>query len=190
MSYKTLIQIFLIFLALYLSFYFYLKISEPKKKHDNQKIESNSIHSNDSPELKNITYESKSLDGTKFIINAESGEFLDEKKNRVFMKNVKTTIILTNGDKIILVSNEGLYDLDKSIINFISQVRLDYLDHKIESEKLDVFFKENLVEAYNNLRYIGKNYNLIADKASIDLFSRNIEIFTFDQSKVKVLNTN
>lgn len=190
MSSKTLIQIFLISLSLCLSFYFYLKISEPKKNYDNQKIDSNSIHSDDAPELKNISYESKSLDGTQFIINAESGEFLDEKKNRVFMKNVKTSIILTNGEEIILVSKNGLYDLDKSIINFINQVRLDYLDHKIESEKLDVFFKENLVEAYDNLRYKGTNYDLIADKASINLFNRNIEIFMFDQSKVKVLNTN
>ena len=190
MNSKTLIQIFLISLSLCLSFYFYLKISEPKKNYDNQKIDSNSIHFDDAPELKNISYESKSLDGTQFIINAESGEFLDEKKNRVFMKNVKTSIILTNGEEIILVSKKGLYDLDKSIINFTNQVRLDYLDHKIESEKLDVFFKENLVEAYDNLRYKGTNYDLIGDKASINLFNRNIEIFMFDQSKVKVLNTN
>ena len=80
MSSKTLIQIFLISLSLCLSFYFYLKISEPKKNYDNQKIDSNSIHFDDAPELKNISYESKSLDGTQFIINAESGEFLDEKK--------------------------------------------------------------------------------------------------------------
>ena len=58
------------------------------------------------------------------------------------------------------------------------------------SSQLDVFFKENLVEAYDNLRYRGTNYDLIADKASINLFNRNIEIFMFDQSKVKVLNTN
>ena len=106
------------------------------------------------------------------------------------MKNVKTSIILTNDEEIILVSKKGLYDLDKSIINFINEVRLDYLDHKIESEKLDVFFKENLVEAYDNLRYKGTNYDLIADKASINLFNRNIEIFMFDQSKIKILNTN
>ena len=52
------------------------------------------------------------------------------------------------------------------------------------------FLKKNLVEAYDNLRYKGTNYNLIVDKASINLFNRNIEIFMFDQSKVKVLNTN
>jgi len=80
MSYKTLIQIFLISLSLCLSFYFYLMISESRKNYSNQKIDSNSIHSDYAPELKNISYESKSLDGTQFIINAETGEFLDEKK--------------------------------------------------------------------------------------------------------------
>ena len=187
MSYKTLTQVLLFIILLIILFYYYNKIYEFQNFNDQEELKLNSENLNESTELKNVTYETKALDGTQYLINSKSGEFLSEKKNTVFLKDVTILIKLTNSDEIILVSKEGFYDTENNSIKLVDEVRLNYLDHVVESKKFDIFFNKNLIEAYDNLRYKGPNYKLIADKSIIDLVNRDIKIFMFDNSKVKIL---
>ena len=66
-------------------------------------------------------------------------------------------------------------------------MELDYLNHRINSDNIDIFFTESKLEAYNNLVYRNSDINLIADKVELDLLTKNTKIFMFDNSKVKII---
>ena len=91
---------------------------------------------------------------------------------------------------IKLSSLNAKYNIIDSDTNFFNNVRLDYLNHNVVAENIDIFFKEAKLEAYNNLVYKNLDLSLIADKVEIDLITKNSKIFMFDDKKVRVFKEN
>jgi len=191
MNFKTLFQVFLIFLVLFISFIFYFNYfysSEPKEK----KIKETSADIKD-PSIsegnivKEIVYESFDSNGNNYIINSDSGNFSNDNKEEILMTNVTALIVLKNGNKINLKSKNAKYNTQNSNTKFFYNVELDYLQHKINSDNIDIFFTESKLEAYNNLVYRNSDINLIADKVELDLLTKDTKIFMFDNSKVKII---
>ena len=137
--------------------------------------------------IKNILYESYDNKGNKFFIKSDTGSFYEEYEDEVYMTNVSAKIILNNGNYIILLSDNARYNTANSNTNFINNVKLKYLDHKVNSDNIDVIFTESKLEAYNNLNYRNSDINLVADKVELDLLTKNTKIFMFDNSKVKII---
>jgi hypothetical protein len=191
MNNKTLSQVFLIFLALLLSAFFYFNYfykggfeENSKQKIDAYEDSSKKVEGNT---IKNILYESYDNKGNKFIIKSETGSFNKEYEDEVYMADVSAEIILDNGNTIILVSDNAKYNAANSNTNFINNVKLEYLDHKVNSDNIDVIFTESKLAAFNNLIYRNSNINLVADKIELDLLTKNTKIFMFDSSKVKII---
>ena len=103
------------------------------------------------------------------------------------MTNVTALIVLKNGNKITLKSKYANYNTQNSNTRFFNDVELDYLNHRINSDNIDIFFTESKLEAYNNLVYRNSDINLMADKVELDLLTKNTKIFMFDNSKVKII---
>ena len=103
------------------------------------------------------------------------------------MINVEAKIDLANGTFIRLVSDTAKYNSSNSNTKFIKNVRLGYLEHKINSNNINVIFTESKIEAYNNLIYRNSDIKLSADKVELDLITKNTKIFMFDNSKVKII---
>ena len=191
MNLKTLFQVFLIFLVLLISSIFYLnyfhssKPKEIKKKETSAAIKDASISEGNT--VKEIIYESFDSNGNNYIINSDSGTFDDNNKEEILMTNVTALIILKNGNKITLKSKNAKYNTQSSDTRFFYDVELDYLNHRINSDNIDIFFTESKLEAYNNLVYRNSDINLIADKVELDLLTKNTKIFMFDNSKVKII---
>jgi len=191
MSNKTLSQVFLILLALLLSAFLYFNYfyradfeKNSKQKADDYKKSLKSVKGNT---IKNILYESYDNKGNKFFIKSDTGSFYEEYEDEVYMTNVSAKIILNNGNYIILLSDNARYNTANSNTNFINNVKLKYLDHKVNSDNIDVIFTESKLEAYNNLNYRNSDINLVADKVELDLLTKNTKIFMFDNSKVKII---
>ena len=102
------------------------------------------------------------------------------------MTKVSAIIELNDKTSISLFSLNARYNILNNDTNFFNNVKLDYLDHKIKAENIDVFFKDSKLEAYNNLVYRNLDLNLIADKVEVDLIEKNSKIFMFDDDKVKI----
>ena len=191
MNFKTLFQVFLIFLVLLISFIFYFNYfhsSEPKEtkiKETSADIKDPNISEGNI--VKEIIYESFDSNGNNYIINSDSGTFSDNNKEEILMTNVTALIILKNGNKITLKSKNAKYNTQNSNTRFFYDVELDYLNHRINSDNIDIFFTESKLEAYNNLVYRNSDINLIADKVQLDLLTKNTKIFMFDNSKVKII---
>ncbi len=103
------------------------------------------------------------------------------------MINVSAKINLKNGTTIFLESKNAIYNTVTNDTNFYNEVKLIYLDHKINSNNLDISFKNNKLEAYNDLVYTNLDVNLVADKAELDLLTLDSKIYMFDNSQVKII---
>jgi hypothetical protein len=191
MSNKTKLQFFLILLVLFLCIVFYLIYfsKNDTKLTSKQKIITNTDISESSKgsSIKDILYESYDDKGNKFIIKSKTGTFDEKKKEEINMINVEAKIILVNGAIVTLMSETARYNSFNSNTKFIKNVKLEYLDHKINSDNIDVIFTKSKIEAYNNLIYKNSDIILSADKVELDLFTKNTKISMFNNSKVKII---
>ena len=191
MNYKTSFQVFLISLTLLISGIFYLKYfykkdytdsSEPEKVFDTNKkglSEGNT--------MRKLSYESYDNNGNIYTIKSDFGKFNKEKEDEILMTNVSAQIKFTNSTFIYLFSKYAKYNPTNSDTKFYENVELEYLDHKINSNNIDIFFTESKLEAYNNLVYKNPDTKLKADKVELDLITKNSKIFMFDNSTVKII---
>ena len=67
---------------------------------------------------------------------------------------------------------------------------MKFLEHHIFCENLNIFFNENLIEAFNNLNYKNLNIIMLADKIEIDLLTKNSKIYNFNDNNVIIKNSN
>ena len=194
MNYKRLIQIILIFFALSLTLYFYFKYFNQIRFNEkiNQEVLSDNNLTKDPKgnTVTKLTYENYDIRGNKYIIESKVGKFNDENKEEILMENVSAYIELKNGKRVNLKSDEAIYNSTNSDTNFFGNVELDYLEHMINADNIDVIFNTNQLTAYNNLIYKNFDLNLIADKVEIDLISKNTKISMFDDTKIKIIKEN
>ena len=194
MNSKTSIQIilaviiFIIFGIFYYKYFYKQSLDEGK----NQKIE---ILEEEKSKLagniiKSINYNSEDKNGNIYFIESEYGEFSGEDENIIFMTKVKAIIKLSDGSIMNLESNNAKYNVSSNDTNFFNNVRLDYSDHSVNADNIDVFFKDGKLAAYSNLVYKNLNLDLFADKVEIDLISKNSKIFMYDNKKIKILKKN
>ena len=190
MRYKTLFQVFLIFLALFISSIFYFKYFHKKNiskivNEGEKKIDKNDITIGNT--VKDILYESIDSEGNNYVINSDFGTFSDKNQEEILMTNVTATIIFKNGNQVDLKSKRAKYNTINSNTNFFDNVYLKFLNHSINSDNIDVLFTDSKLEAYNNLVYRNSDINLVADKVELDLLTKNSKIFMFDNSTVKII---
>ena len=185
---KIFIQIFLslIVFLLFLSVYqIYLK--KPSELEETPiKIEIEDKKNN----IVNITYESVDNSGRKYIINAEEGTFDEKRQDLIYMINVNAKIILLDGSVIYIESLNAEYNNINYDTKFQNNINLKFLENDIFCNNLNIFFKDNLLEAYNDLTYKNSDIIMEADKIEFNLLTKNSKIFNFNENKVKIKKRN
>ena len=185
---EILIQILLsiLVLAIFISVYQKYFKKELKEniitnKKDNTKKENN---------LVNITYESIDKVGKKYIITAETGNVKEEEPDLIYMTKVIAKVFLLDGSVIYINSLNAVYNTINYDTKFYKEVELKFLEHNILCENLNVFFKKNLIEAFNNLNYKNLDFVMFADKIEIDLLTKYSKIYNFNEKNVIIKNRN
>tara|TARA_B100001057_G_scaffold500938_1_gene618991 strand:- start:4799 stop:5377 length:579 start_codon:yes stop_codon:yes gene_type:complete len=172
------LSVFLIFFSIYLIYFKDIsEIETPTLTKENENQENI---------LVNITYESIDSSGRKYIIKAESGMLDGEKPDLINMINVKAKIILLDNSIIYISSLKAEYNTVNFDTKFQKDIKLNFLENDIFCDNLNIFFKDNLLEAYNDLIYKNLDIILRADKIEIDLLTKNSKIFNFDENKVEI----
>ena len=187
---KRLIQFLLILSIILVSWFFYsayLKKNQIKNL-TNTKISNEKEIDQSKNSIKNIIYESEDSVGRKYVIKSEEGIINDENTDIIFMTNVSAQIILLDGSIIFISAKNANYDNNSFNTKFEKEVKLNFLDHKVASDNLDIFFDINILEAYNNLVYKNSDIVMYADKITLDLISKNSKIYKLDEGKVKILS--
>ena len=190
MKKKILLQIFLLLVIMFISIIFfkvYFKNENPKV--GNTKIENKSNISNNL--MSNIEYVATDKNGNEFNIKSKIAEIDQNQPELILMKNVEGVIRLINSSPIIINSDNATYNKINHNTNFYSNVTVDYDEHLITSNNLDLFFEDNFATIRENIIYKNLNTELYADKIEIDLITKNSKIFMNDETKkVKVVTLN
>jgi len=190
MNYKIVFQLLLLTFIIFLVIYFYkdylyqqdIKLNLSSKPMNNLNIKD--IQNN---VVKDISYKKMyNLTGDEFVIKGAYGEFIEENNDIIMITDVKAFVNKNDGTSVYIKSDKAIYDTVNNETNFMNNVELIYLDHKINVDFLDLFFSNNLIQAYGNLIYQNLEYKLLADKLELDIITKNIKIFMLDNSNVKI----
>lgn len=188
MNKKRLIQSILVILIILISWFFYNNYLRKKLPETSSTTPLEKEISDAKNLMKNIVYESEDNIGRKYIIKSEQGIIDDENTNIIFMTNVSARIILLDGSVIYIFAKNANYNNNTYNTKFEKDVKLNFLDHQVTSNNLDLFFDINILEAYNNLVYKNSDITMYADKIDLDLISKNSKIYKFNEEKVKIIS--
>ena len=177
---KKVIKLILFLLLIIISIIFYkVYLSENKvSKIEVDISEEAQVTSPENNLIKNLEYEVKLDEKNQYIITSDLSEITYE-EGREIVKMQKVIAILLNQKNIplIITSELATYNNFNYNTKFSQNVRVEYLNNKIFSDKLDFDYNNNLITVYENVKYDGIQGNIIADNIKIDLFTKKIEIY-------------
>tara|TARA_B100000073_G_scaffold143302_1_gene117887 strand:+ start:26 stop:613 length:588 start_codon:yes stop_codon:yes gene_type:complete len=181
---KKVIQLTLFLILIIISVFFY-KIYFGDKK-ENPKVEAiineteNSQNKIDSKNnlVKNLKYEIKLDTENQYIITSDLSEITYENNIEIVkMQNVTAIFIDKSNIPMIVTSDQAIYNNSNHNTKFKQNVKIEYLENIILSDKLDLNFKNNLIIVSQNVRYTGIQGTITADNIKIDLMTKKIEIY-------------
>ncbi len=130
-----------------------------------------------------MKYFSEDNKGNKYEIESEYGTINPERSSLINMSKVRAIVYLNNGQKIFIESDSAEYDNNNNDTVFKGSVEMNYDDHKIKAENLDLSFRNNLATLYNKVSYNSNISNLLADKILIDFMNKKTKILMNDDNR-------
>lgn len=185
MKKKIIFQIIIILIILTIStlvYYKYFKISKIEIDTNKDIVKNNEIKDsidfkeNEINIIENIKYFKEDIYGNEFTLKAEKGEITQNDAKNIILVNVYGIINLKNESKIFIFSKYAKYNSNNFDTKFYTNVKATYEDMIVKSENLDLFFKDNYGEMYNNINFTSKDSEIKADKLFFDLANGDIKI--------------
>ena len=185
MDRKIYFQIFIaltiISLIMYVYFFYFNNNEKKITKIDNNEDNLKMVKGSEDL-IRDMSYYSEDNKGNKYEIKSEFGVISSEKSNLILMDKVTAVIYLSNNEKIFISSNKANYNDENNDTSFNGSVKMIYNDNTINSEYLDLSFKNHLATLYDNVKFKNKLSNLVADKVLIDFLKKNTKIKMNDKN--------
>ncbi len=187
MQKKIYLQLFLISILVIISLIVFLKYFKKTNLESNLKV---NIEQNVPGEslIEDLRYLSTDKDGNEYKIEAEKGNIDKNNPDIIYLENVNAIISLKESEYISIKSKFAKYNTKNYDTLFSDSVSIDYGEHLLKSNFLDLSFENNLVSIYDNVRYLSGISSLIADKAEIDILNKKTKIFMENPKKKVVIN--
>ena len=189
MTKKIYIQLFLIFIFFAISLSVFFKYFKKTSLENNTKLNITQATNTGESLIEDLEYLSKDKEGNKYKIEAKKGNIDKNNPDIIYLENVEAIVLLQNSELISIKSNYAKYNTRSFDTLFNESVSVDYGEHFLKSEFLDLSFENNLVSIYDNVRYLSGISSLRADKAEIDILNKNTKIFMKDSNKKIQINT-
>ena len=103
---------------------------------------------------------------------------------------MEAIVYLSNGEKIFINSDRAEYNNDNNDTTFNGSVEMNYNNHELFAENLDLSFRNNFVTLYNKVNYNNGISKLIADKILIDLINKNTKILMDNENNNILVKSN
>ena len=185
MNIKKVYQYSLLILLILLSFLFYYKyFTEDIKKTEKKEIEKvlekkmTGINQKDVEKnvIENLKYISEDLSGNTYTITAQSATLKEDKLNEIQLFEVNAEIVRKNQEIIYIYSETANYNKINNNTVFKKKVNVKYGSQTIDSEILNLNFKNSLIEILENVFYVNENTKIKADKVEINLIDKKLKI--------------
>ena len=190
MTKRIYIQLFLISILVIISFFLFFKYFNKTNQENNLQSNIKQNINNAESLIEDLKYLSTDKDGNEYKIEAKKGNIDKNNPDIIFLENVNAIILLENSDFISIESKFAKYNSKNFDTLFNNSVTVNYGDHLLESEYLDLSFEKNLVSIYENVRYLNGISSLIADRAEIDILNKKTKIFMEKSYKKVQINNN
>ena len=190
MTKRIYIQLFLISILVIISFFLFFKYFNKTNQENNLQSNIKQNINNAESLIEDLKYFSTDKDGNEYKIEAKKGNIDKNNPDIIFLENVNAIILLDNSDFISIESKFAKYNSKTFDTLFNNSVTVNYGDHLLESEYLDLSFEKNLVSIYENVRYLNGISSLIADRAEIDILNKKTKIFMEKSYKKVLINNN
>jgi len=159
---------------------------EPKITEEN--LDSIELNQNNNNSIQNLEYEINIDEKNYYKIISTSSEIINEENIELLkMKDVEG-IIINENSRILITSDNAIYNIISHKTNFKENVKIKYLDNTISGENLILDFEEKKITISDNIIYDGLNGTLFADKIKIDLVSKNINILMDKPNEEVIVN--
>ncbi len=135
-----------------------------------------------------LKYFSTDKKGNEYEIVAKKGNIDKKNPDIIYLENVKAIISLQKSSSILIKSKFAKYNTKNYNTLFNESVSVNYDNHLLKSNFLDLSFEENLVSIYDNVRYLSGISSLNADKAEIDILNKKTKIFMDNPSEKVLIN--
>ena len=198
MDIKKAFQYGLLTLLIITSFLFYHKYftedvkeikntkSENVLEKKNTKTNSDDLNKN---VIENLKYVSEDLSGNTYTVTAQSATLKEDKLNEVELFEVNAEIARENQEIIYIYSKTANYNKINNNTVFKKKVNVKYGNQIINSEILNLNFKDNLIEILNNVYFVNENTKIKADKVEIDLLDKKLKISMINKKdKVNIIS--
>jgi hypothetical protein len=200
--YKTLIQLVLFLMLIFIIFYisdkyFYTKDKINEMNNDTSlNTEKKKLLINDLNEKKldneiiNLSYEKFDTNGNKYIIKAKRGILDSNRPDIIYMNIVEASLIYLNNETLTIYSKEAIFNKDNFKTTFSKNVKLIYQEQILESDNLDFLIDKNIAIFKDNVKYYNQNIEAFADIVVINLLTKEIDIKSKNQKKIKIKKKN
>ena len=188
MTKKIYIQFFLIIIFFIISLGLFLKYFKKSNLSSNLITNFEKPLANESL-IEDLKYTSTDKEGNEYKIEAKRGNIDKNDPDILYLENVDALISLNNSEFISISSKFAKYNTKNYDTLFNNSVSVDYGEHFLKSEFLDLSFEKNLVSIYDNVRYLGGISSLNADRAEIDILSKKTKIFMENSNKKVQINS-
>ena len=200
--YKTLIQLVLLLILILIIFFISNKYFNTKDKIDvvrnntSLNIKSNNLLDNDlekkniDNEIINLTYEKFDVRGNKYTIKAKKGILDNKRPNIIHMNIVEASLIYLNNETLTIYSKEAIFNKDNFKTTFSKNVKLIYQEQILESDNLDFLIDKNIAIFKDNVKYYNQDYEAFADIVTINLLTKEIDIKSKKQKKIRIKKNN
>ena len=185
MDIKKAFQYGLLIFLIIVSFLFYYKyftedVKKIEKKGSDNVLKTKNAEINPNNEnkstIENLKYVSEDLLGNKYTVSAKSASLKEDKLNEVQLYEVNAEIVQENQEIIYIYSKTAKYNKVNNNTVFKKKVNVKYGSQIIDSEILNLNFKDNLIEILENVYYVNENTKIKADKVEIDLLDKKLKI--------------
>jgi len=179
--------ILLLILAIITSLLFFKYFKKTNVEVDLRSNIEQSINTSESL-IEDLKYLSTDKEGNEYKIEAKKGNIDKDNPDIIYLENVIAIISLKNSELISIKSNFAKYNSKSFDTLFNDAVIVDYEDHLLSGNFLDLSFEDNLVSIYDNVQYLSGFSSLSADRAEIDILNKKTKIFMESPGKKVLIN--
>ena len=133
--------------------------------------------------IEDVSYSAKDAKGNEYFLKASEGTIDLNDSNIIFLKSVKANIDLKNYKLIEISSDFGKYNINNYDTIFSKNVIVSYLDNKIMGDYLDFSYDKNLMIISKEVILSNSKSSLKADVIEVNIKTRDIKIFMYEQDK-------
>ncbi len=184
------IQISLLLLAFFLIFFTYffnLKKKQSSTNFDQIKtVETDEEKEKAVNTFVDIQYGGFDQNGNRFVINSKYANFEIDKPNVIEMEQILCIFYFKDGTNLTIVSNYGIYNNVTNDMEFTENVKMNYLENVLFSEKANFFNVKNELLVEGNVKTKSPEGELQADKLNFNLDNKNLKISMYNDKKVNI----